>query len=228
MVRPVDAASSASYPINLNLSGRICVVIGGGAVAERKVMPLLSAGAAVLIVSPSLTTGLAELAAAGSVQWLESGYATGVTDGAALVFAATDDPEVNAHAAADARSRGAWVNVADAPDACDFTVPATVRLGDVVISVTSGVPGYSAAIADRVAAEIGPEYGELCRLLRDARRRIMAGTAGIAARREAMAALVAQTDNLVELLHRGENEAARAVIERGLMRSERTASEQGL
>jgi len=159
------------YPVFLNIAGRRCVVVGAGAVAQRKAQALLSAGAAVTVVAPVATPRVELLSVEGKLQWIAEAYQPAQLDGARLVFAATDDPELNQRVAADARARGALVNVAEPPEAGDFAVPATVKRGEICIAVSTG--GASPALAKRLREQIetvvGEEYGALVRLLGEMR-----------------------------------------------------------
>ena len=137
------------YPISLNISGKLCVVVGGGQVAERKVLSLLNAHAAVRIISPQLTERLAEVVTEvvteqavkktvkDTVQWWKRGYQHGDLDEALLVFAATDNRQVQDAVVQDAQQTGLLVNVVDAPEKCDFQVPALVRRGDLTLAVST-------------------------------------------------------------------------------------------
>ncbi|HEY3297741.1 MAG TPA: bifunctional precorrin-2 dehydrogenase/sirohydrochlorin ferrochelatase, partial [Armatimonadota bacterium] len=128
-----------SYPINLQLKNRKCVVIGGGAVAERKVESLLEYGASVHVAAPQLTPALQALADAGRIDHSSHKYAAGMLIGAFLAVASTNDPEVNRSVSLDAQVRGVLVNVVDDPELCTFFMPAIVRRGELVIGVsTSG------------------------------------------------------------------------------------------
>lgn len=174
-------------PINLNLSGQTCVVIGGGAVAERKVESLLEYGAAVRVVSPEVTPTLARLASEGRIERIESEYRAEHLSDAFLVIGATDDRAVNTRISSDARTRGLLVNVVDDPDLCNFIVPASVRRGDVIISISTS--GRSPAMARRLREEIeeryGPEYGLLADLLGSLRDEVKARHADPAERMRA-------------------------------------------
>lgn len=154
---------SAYYPIFLDLTQRSCLVVGGGAVAERKVQGLLEAKAAVTVVSPSVTKALRLWAAGGVLRHLPRPFQEQDVEGRALVIAATNRCETNARVAAAARRRGIWVNVVDTPDACDFIAPAVLRRGSLQIAISTG--GKSPLLAKRLRegleALIGPEYGEL-------------------------------------------------------------------
>jgi len=149
------------YPMNLNLDRRQCLVLGGGPVAERKACALAAAGARVTVCSPRLTAGLAQLAASGQVIHLDASYTPGAIGIFFIVICATDDAIVNRQAAQEARRQGALVNVVDAPELCDFTVPAQISRGELLITVSTG--GKSPALARRLREELeqhyGPEYG---------------------------------------------------------------------
>ena len=173
------------YPVSLNITGRLCVVVGGGKVAERKVSGLLAACGRVRVISPVLTGSLRALADRGSVAWREKPYGAGDLDDAFLVFAATDQPAVQTAVQRDARAAGLLANIADAPEACDFQIPAAVRRGDLLLTVsTSGrSPAVSAMIRRQLECEFGEEYGLLTDLLGEARDRILAGPASPAERK---------------------------------------------
>lgn len=158
----------------LKISGRLCVVFGGGAVAERKAAGLLEAGAKVRVVSPDATAGLRERAAAGRLEWIAREAAESDVQGAFLVFAATSSPEVNRRMAAAAGELGVPANVADDGEAGDFLVPAVLRRGEFILA--AGVSGAGPALAARVARELaeryGPEYAEYAELLRRIRQTV--------------------------------------------------------
>lgn len=162
------------YPMNVDIAGRLCAVVGGGTVAERKVMTLVEAGAAVTVISPDLTPELSALAAAGTVNWQERIWQPGDVSSFFLVICATDDESVNAAAAAEARQASALVNVVDTPDLCDFALPALVSRGDLLITVSTG--GGSPILARRIREQIedlyGEAFGEYLEELKDLRRQM--------------------------------------------------------
>ena len=176
------------YPVNLALQKKLCVVVGGGSVAERKVLGLLDAGALVRVISPELTPALQNLAQEGRIAWLQKTFAASegaagnapndLPDlaGALLVFAATSVPAVQGAVLAAAQQAGCLVNVADAPAQCDFHVPAVVRRGDLLFTVsTSGKsPALAAALKSRLEREIGVEYARLVTLLGVLRSEVLA------------------------------------------------------
>ena len=164
------------YPINHDLRGRQCVVVGGGAVAERKVLGLLAAGALVRLVSPEVTPALQRLACEGGIVWLQQDFAAEDLADAFLVFAATSSAHAQAQVRLAATRTGCLLNMADAPALCDFHVPAVLRRGEILLTVsTSGAsPALAAALKARLDKEIGEEYAVLARLLAALRSRLLA------------------------------------------------------
>ena len=143
------------YPVFLEMKDRRCVVIGGGAVAERKVEGLVAAGANVTVISPGMTDGLKELLKQGAIRHVAREYQAGDRAGYDLFFVATDNSEINAVVFSEARSLRIWVNSADDPDHCDFILPAVIRRGDLTVAVSTG--GASPAVT-RVIREELDEY----------------------------------------------------------------------
>ena len=146
------------YPLNIDLTGRRIVVVGGGTVAERKVRGILAADAGPFIsmIAPEATAGLRVLAEAGRIVWQCERYAHGMLTGAFLVYAATDAPAVNAAVAAEAEEIGALVNVIDDAARSDFQVPATLRRGDLLPTASTG--GGSPALARAIRMELEQFY----------------------------------------------------------------------
>ena len=145
------------YPLFLKLDAKRCLVVGGGAVAERKVQGLIQAGAAVVVVSPTLTATLCRWSGEGAITYVPRAFREEDVEGCALVIGATEYAEVNAQVATAARRHGIPVNIVDTPELCDFIAPAVLRRGDVRIAVSTGGQGLEVLI--------GPEYGELAGLL---------------------------------------------------------------
>jgi precorrin-2 dehydrogenase/sirohydrochlorin ferrochelatase len=152
------------YPVNLVLDGRRCLVVGGGKVALRKVEGLVACGGRVTVVAPRINPELAMLS---EVMIEQRPWRPEDLDGMWLVIAATDDPAVN-RAVYDAGQRaGVWVNGADDPANCSFTLPSVVRRGDLQVTVSTGgrSPALSTWLRRRLEGEIGPEYAVLLDLL---------------------------------------------------------------
>lgn len=174
----------SSYPIVLtDLAGARCVVVGSGAVAERKVAGLLEAGARPTVISPTLTATLAAWHEAGRIAHVARPYAEGDLDGVSLAFAATDDPAVNGRVAADARLLGALVNVADDPAAGSFHTVGAVRRGDLLLTVSTGgqSPAFAAYLRAELAERYGPEYAGVLAAAAGARRLPAAARAALVA-----------------------------------------------
>ena len=162
------------YPIFLEMAGRSCVVIGGGAVAERKVAALLEVGASVTIVSPSLSAPLETLAKAGKVRHVGRDYAPGDLAGHQFAFIGAGDGEVNAAAAREGRERGVWINAADDPARCDFILPAVIRRGQLVVAVATGgtSPALTRAIREELETYFTEEYATLADIVAEVRREL--------------------------------------------------------
>ncbi len=141
-----------AYLLGLRLRGRRVVVIGGGAVAARRIPRLLAAGADVALVSPEVTPALEELAAQGRISWLRRGYGEGDCGDAWLVIACTNSAEVNAAISHEAEGNRTWCARADDAAASTAWTPASGRAGDTSVGVLSGDPRHSAAIRDAVTA----------------------------------------------------------------------------
>ncbi|MCY3801818.1 MAG: bifunctional precorrin-2 dehydrogenase/sirohydrochlorin ferrochelatase [Chloroflexi bacterium] len=144
------------YPISLNLERLECVVVGAGRVGERKALGLVKAGATPLVVGPRAAPGVLELASSGEIRLLQLEYRPELLQDASLVFAATDDPALNARVAADARSVGALVNVADDPARSDFANVGEIASGGVRITVSTGgrSPAFARALRKRLQASL--------------------------------------------------------------------------
>ena len=160
-----------AYPIVLDLAGRSAVVVGGGEVAFRKAQALADAGARVRVVAAELLPAFADDE---RLECVAAMYDAEHLAGATVVIAATDDEQVNARVAADARAAGALVNVVDRPALCDFLVPSRVTRGSLVIAISTGgaAPSLSRRLRERIETEFGPEYETLLAALRDVRERV--------------------------------------------------------
>ena len=152
------------YPVNLVVDGRRCLVVGGGRVAAGKVRNLRTCGAIVHVVATEVGD---EIAAMPDVTIERRPYRRGEVAGYRLVVAATGDPEVNAAVFGDGEAAGVWVNSADDPARCSFTLPSVVRRGPLTLTVSTGghSPALSRWLADRFGRVIGPEYAVLLELL---------------------------------------------------------------
>ncbi len=144
------------YPVFLKIEGARVVVVGGGAVGLRKARGVVEAGARVTVVSPVFHPDFDDLA----VARIEREYRPDDLQGALLVFAATDQREVNRQVAEHAGTLGIPVNVADAPDECRFIVPARANVEGVQIAVSTGGvdPGTAARVRRRIEQLLGGDH----------------------------------------------------------------------
>ena len=183
----------AQYPVNLNVRGRRCVVIGGGAVGTRKALRLAACGARVTVISPVVTKALQPHIDSGAVHWVRRGYRRGDllldplenevsapedpggSERVFLAFSTTEDPAINVRVRDDARRLGILCNIADRPGDCDFTLPALVARGDLTVAVSTS--GSSPALARRLRKELeeqlGEEYAVGLKILGAARKRLL-------------------------------------------------------
>lgn len=200
-------------PINLDVRDRPCLVVGGGEVGERKVRGLLECQARVRLVSRELTPGLKALVEAGRVELLGPEYTRAHLEGVGLVFAATNEAEVNARVSREARERGLEVNVADQPQLCTFILPASLRRGDLTLSVCTGgqSPALAASLRRRLEQSFGPEYALFVELLGLIRTRVLAEGRPPAENHELFRRLV--DSDLLETLARDDLAAAESRLQ---------------
>jgi siroheme synthase-like protein len=168
---PGPRTALVGYPVNMLVRGRRVVVVGAGRIAARKIEPLVEAGALVEVVAPAVSDEVRAWAGEGRLVLHERAFQPSDVADAWLALTATDDPEVNAAVHAAAESARVWVNSADDPANCSFTLMSVIRRGDLVVSVgTAGrSPALAAHLRRRLGEEIGPEYAPLLDLLSEAR-----------------------------------------------------------
>jgi len=159
------------YPLFLEMNRRRCLVLGGGAVAERKIASLLEAGAEVTVISPDVTEAIARWSKNHSIQFHARDYQYGDINGHELVFIATDDGAVNAQAHQDGKKQGVWINAADDPEHCDFILPSVLRRGDLTVAISSGgnSPALARTIREELESYFTQEYEQLAGLAAEAR-----------------------------------------------------------
>ena len=198
------------YPIFLDMAGRPCVVIGGGAVAEQKVEGLLQVGAHVNVVSPDLTSKLASLVSQGRVRHIARPYQAGDLEGYVLAFVATDDYGVNAAVAEEGRERDVWVNAADDPSHCDFILPSVLRRGELMVAVATGgsSPALSRVIREELEGYFTEDYAALAEIVGKVRRELKGYSSlpGPEAWRNAL------DGNLRRLIREGKREEAKVYL----------------
>jgi precorrin-2 dehydrogenase / sirohydrochlorin ferrochelatase len=202
------------YIACLRLTGRRCVVVGGGEVGLEKVEGLLACDARVVLVAPEAVPELEALAAEGSIEWLRREYRSGDLEGTFVVIAATADTDVNIRVYEDAEQRAMLVNVVDVPPLCNFILPAIVRTGPLAIAISTA--GASPALAKRIKREIADQYGEpyarLAVLLNEARGWAKATLPTYQDRKVFFEGIVNGRPDPVELLRVGDEAAVRELI----------------
>jgi siroheme synthase-like protein len=165
------------YPVNLLVDGRCCVVVGAGRIAARKIAALLDAGADVRVIAPEAVDEIRDWHAAGRLTWAARRFVPEDLDDAWLATTATSDPETNLAVFRAGEARRLWVNAADDPTNCSFTLMSLVRQGDLVVTVGTGgrSPALATFLRNHVRDEMGPEYGLLLDILSEAREEMRAG-----------------------------------------------------
>ena len=173
MTKP-GRAGLGGYPVNLLVSGRRCVVVGAGRIATRKIEALLEAGAVVVVVAPDASEQVHAWNDEGRLQLVERPFASTDLDDAWLATAATPDQAVNQAVFAAGEVRRVWVNSADDPDRCSFTLMSVVRQGDLVVTVGTGgrSPALATYLKEHIRTEMGPDYSTLLDLLSEAREQM--------------------------------------------------------
>lgn len=214
--RMPNTESRPFFPAFIDLRGMLCLVVGGGEVAARKVSSLLAAGARVRVIAPAVCQQMSALLRRGAAAHDRREYAAGDLEGSSLVFAATDDAEVNAAVYREAAGRGLLVNAVDDPAHCTFIVPSQVVRDGICIAISTH--GQSPALArhlrERIEHAIPPAYGELARLLGRLRDEVK-DAVGSGEKRASRWQAVLESD-VLSLLERGQTrqaeELARAIL----------------
>jgi siroheme synthase-like protein len=162
---------ASGLPVNLLVRGRRVVVVGAGRIAARKIESLLDLGAEVHVIAPAVSAEVRAWADEGRCSLAEREFAPGDLEGAWLALTATDDPAVNAAVHRAGQAARVWVNSADDPANCSFTMMSVVRRSDLVVAVGTGgrSPALAAHLRRLLNEELGPEYEVLLDLLSEAR-----------------------------------------------------------
>src|SRR5918995_39199 len=202
------------YIACLKLTGRRCLVVGGGEIGLEKVEGLLACDGKVVLVAPEAVPELEALAAEGSIEWIRREYEPGDLERTFIVIAATDDTDTNIRIYDDAEARAMLVNIVDVPPLCNFILPAIVRTGPLAIAISTA--GASPALAKRikrqVADEFGEEYAELAVLLNDVRGWAKGTLPTYQDRKAFFEGIVNGEPDPIDLLRAGERAAVRDLI----------------
>jgi siroheme synthase-like protein len=173
---PVGRPALTGYPVQLVVTGRRCVVVGAGRIAARKIDALLAAGADVHVIAPDVGDEVRAWAGAGRLVVSEREFEPTDLDDAWLATTATGVPAVDHAVFAAGEARRVWVNSADDPANCSFTLTSVVRQGDLVVTIGTGgrSPALAAWLRRRLTEELGPEYATLLDVLSEAREELRA------------------------------------------------------
>ncbi|MCD6490045.1 MAG: bifunctional precorrin-2 dehydrogenase/sirohydrochlorin ferrochelatase [Thermodesulfobacterium sp.] len=163
------------FPVFLNLKDKLCLVIGGGKVAERKVENLLKTGAKVKVISPEVTPALKKLVEEGKIEWERRVYKKRDLNSAWLIIAATNNPKAQKEIYKEAEEKRIFCNVVDVPELCSFIVPSTIKRGLLTIAIsTSGVsPAVARRLRETLEEIIGEEYNFYLELMKNLRKQIL-------------------------------------------------------
>jgi precorrin-2 dehydrogenase/sirohydrochlorin ferrochelatase len=209
-----DMLDTPFYIACLRLTGRRCVVVGGGDIGLEKVEGLLASDGKVTLIAPDAIEPLQRLAAEGSIEWVRREYQEGDLERTFIAIAATNDTDVNIGVYEDAERRAMLVNVVDVPPLCNFILPAIVRTGPLAIAISTA--GASPALAKRIKAEIAATYGEeharLAELLNEARGWAKGTLPTYQDRKVFFESIVGGEPDPIELLRAGDEQAVRELI----------------
>ena len=182
------------YPLFADIKGKVCCVVRGGEVAERKVRALLKCFARVTVISPKLTSGLDKLWRNKKILFRDSGYSEKLLAGAFLVVAATDDRLINSRVSSYCRKKGVLVNVVDVPEESNFIAPSFIEKNGLVIAIsTSGqAPCLAKKIRQDLTENFLPRYGKLLKGVTAARDKLKSSCLSLSGRKKALNKLLSK------------------------------------
>lgn len=163
------------FPVYLEISNRKVLVVGGGAVAQRKIESLLEAGAVIIVASKDLTPKIEQYGEEGKIMIIGREYEDGFLENVFMVIAATDDADLNHRISQDALKKGLLINAVDQPSDCNFIFPSIIRRGDLILAISTS--GKSPALARKIRTELehefGKEYEILLNIMGELRKKIL-------------------------------------------------------
>ena len=202
------------YPIFLNLEGKRCVVIGGGRVAEGKLVKLAESGSQITVISPEATPTIRQAAQQGSIEWLQRKYQPGDLDGAFIAIAATNRRSVNQQIFEEAQQLGVLLNVVDDPERCGFIAPSIIERGPVTVAIsTSGAsPALARKLRETLSDSPALQWADLSDVVVRARNHLKANKVSVDPQRWQCCL----TPELLDLVQSGREEAALEILLAGL------------
>ncbi len=203
------------YPAFLNIKEKKCVVVGGGKVAERKVLSLLRSGARIVIISPTLTKRLQMEKDSGKIVHINRNYEKGDLEGAFLVVAATSDDEINKEIASEA---SCLINVVDYPDIANFIVPSVIKRGLLTIAISSSgaSPAMSRTIRKEIETLYTKDFSKYLTFLKKLRKKIVSNINDKNHRQKILKEIA--SDNMLNILRQKGYKEARNLVLRRLKR----------
>lgn len=201
------------YPVNLNLEKKDCLVVGGGAVAERKIRRLLEYGAKVTVVSPKFNQGIIRLSKQNKILIYKHHVNLRDIVRRFLVISATGERRINSLVSQYCKESDILVNVVDSPGECNFILPSVVRKGDLTISIsTDGIaPALAKKIRGMLEKKFGVEYAKLLKIMKKIRPRALKKIKNTKLRRIFFEKAV--NYGIVQLLKRGQEKQVKEKLE---------------
>lgn len=201
------------YPVMLDIINKTCIIIGGGSVATRKVKTLMEYKANIIIISDKLSDELKYIVKNNNLIWKKKKYSDEDLDGAFLVFAATDDQEVNNTIYKRAKAQNILINIVDAHEKCTFIVPSKIEQGDLTIAISTN--GKSPMLTKKIKEDLSeiytPAYAELLSILGDIREKSLKEIPDITKRKDLFHEIV--YSDIITLLNNGKHEIAMHLID---------------
>jgi precorrin-2 dehydrogenase/sirohydrochlorin ferrochelatase len=201
------------YPVFLDLEDKLCVVVGGGAVAFRKIEALLANGAAVRVVAPEISRSILRFQ---GLEIRKKEYDKSDLKDAFLVFAATDSEETNKAVSMDARKLNVFCNVVDTPELCSFIVPSVVEKGPIKIAISTGgiSPALSKKLRQELSAALGSEYEILARILGRIRPIVVSQNGGHEAHKRVFEILI--NSSLPEAIRKSRKDEVKSILKQAI------------
>jgi precorrin-2 dehydrogenase/sirohydrochlorin ferrochelatase len=144
------------YPVMLDINNKACVVVGGGLIGYRKTLSLIQYGASVTVISPDLCKEIQDLVNSDKILWINDYYKSDYLKNIFIVFAATNDENVNQKIYNDSKNQNILTNVVDVPELCDFIMPAVMQQGDLTIAVSTN--GKSPTLAKKICEDLNRNF----------------------------------------------------------------------
>jgi siroheme synthase-like protein len=204
------------YPILINLKRFPCLIVGGGKVALRKVLSLIEFNADITVISPRLCKSLIELAELNRIKIIMKAYSKNFLKDFKIVFSATDNPEINKSVRRDCTAEGILLNVVDNTPLCDFILPANIKRGDMVVSISSQgkAPFYVKGLKKSLEEILSPEYGAITGLAGEFRKRLLAVNKTMSTRMKTIMFKRFLSVNWKEILANGRKDNAHIYIDK--------------